>query len=777
MARRGEAERSNGLSEDFAYATSEGRDGVVWSTHPVYGIVQARGASSDQARLGNGYRAIHDSDGNVWVATIGKGLWRVRLETGAPGDRIQVAPAPALPGDAAQALFEDRERNIWVGTPTGLHRLTRKPLTAVANAGPILAIEATAGGPGIWAGTLFDGLVRFSWDGQAWRRTVHSSSDVAVRSFHRDRAGTLWIGTTEGGLGRLDRDRPSLVARTPDSTQVWWITSDPQGTLWLGDRRRLFRYEQRLVEASFPWATRGVQLGTADAHGNLWIAFDDGTIGVADAAGALREVAGLAPGNRTVHVMVEDASGTLWVGASDGLYRHDGDRLRPVQLSSEWPGNQVWAIVEDDQRFLWVNTDLGLLRIHPGEVAKAADPAHRIRYQFFDGNDGLAGASVEYLRAAKSSDSTLWFARGGALTAIEPAALAPTADAGPSAVQIESVATERGGLDITTARDLSAGTRRLDFTFSILHLSPTPRLRFRHRLDGFDRDWRDAGTRTTASYTNLPPGSYRLVVEAYSTQGTYGQAATWSFELPPTLYETRAFRVFALCAVSMLVVIAWWLRTRIVRRQFAAVLAERARVSREIHDTLLQGVLGISLHLDHLQHAPPLDDAENRRRFERLRLQLEAYIRDARQSILDLRSPVFEHRTFEEALNELAARLTADSDLRFSVKVRGKPRECPARVENELMRIAHEAIVNAVRHSGGTSIQVELRFDDAAIVLRVTDDGHGFDLERASSFDTKRFGLQSMKERAKSFGGDLSVVTGMDRGTDVEAVFPMRAAV
>ena len=243
---------------------------------------------------------------------------------------------------------------------------------------------------------------------------------------------------------------------------------------------------------------------------------------MADAAGALREVAGLAPGNRTVHVMVEDASGTLWVGASDGLYRHNGDRLRPIQLSSDWPGNQVWAIVEDDQRFLWVNTDLGLLRIHPGEVAKATDPAHRIRYQFFDGNDGLAGASVEYLRAAKSSDSTLWFARGGALTAIEPAALAPTADAGLSTVQIESVETERGGLDITTARDLSAGTRRLDFTFSILHLSPTPRLRFRHRLDGFDRDWRDAGTRTTASYTNLPPASYRLVVEAYSTQGTYG---------------------------------------------------------------------------------------------------------------------------------------------------------------------------------------------------------------------------------------------------------------
>jgi signal transduction histidine kinase/ligand-binding sensor domain-containing protein len=764
------------LSKDFAYAASESRGtGDLWSTHPVYGIVHSGGASGDPLRLGNGYRAIHDSDGNLWVATIGKGLWRVRLTTGTESRQMHVAPAPALPGDAALALFEDRERNIWIGTPTGLHRLTRKPLTPVANAGPILAIEATADGPGIWAGTLFDGLVRFSRDGNMWRRSVHSSPDVVVRQFHRDRAGTLWIGTSRG-LGRVDGDRPVLLARTPAT--VWWLTSDPQGTLWLGDRRRLLRYDRgRLEETHFPWMASPVELGAADREGRLWIAFSDGTIGVLDAAGAFRGVPGLAPAARTVHTIFEDSSGTLWVGASDGLYRYGDDRLRAIQLSSEWPGNQVWAIVEDDQRFLWVNTDLGLLRIPPGELESATDPGHRLQYHFFDGNDGLAGASVEYLRAVKSSDATVWFARGGALTAIEPGALTTAAHAPAAVVQIESIETDRGRLDMSTERALSAGTRRLDFTFSVLHLSPTPRLRFRHRLDGFDGDWRDAGTRTTASYTNLPPGSYRLVVEAYSTLGTFGQAATWTFELPPRLFETRGFRIFAAFALTAIVAVAWWLRTRLVRRQFAAVLAERARVSREIHDTLLQGVLGISLHLDHLQHAPPLDDAENRRRFERLRLQLEAYIRDARQSILDLRSPVLEHRTFEEALNELAARLTADSGLRFSVKVRGKPRECPARVENELLRIAHEAIVNAVRHSGGTSIQVELRFDDDAIVLRVTDDGRGFDLERASVLEPRKFGLLSMRERAKSFGGELSVVTGITRGTDVEAVFPMRAAV
>ena len=276
------------LSEDFAYATSEGRDGAVWSTHPAYGVVQVRGTSSDQARLGNGYRAIHDSDGNVWVATIGKGLWRVRLDTAVQGDRIQVAPAPALPGDAAQALFEDRERNIWVGTPTGLHRLTRKPLTAVANAGPILAIEASAGGPGIWAGTLFDGLVRFSWDGQTWRRTVHSSPDLVVRSFHRDRAGTLWLGTIRGRAWPT-RSRPSSRSwrERPIRRRSGGLPRIRAGTLWLGDRRRLFtvRAAPGRGQLSLGDARRSAW-HSATPHGNLWIAFDDGTIGVADAAGA-----------------------------------------------------------------------------------------------------------------------------------------------------------------------------------------------------------------------------------------------------------------------------------------------------------------------------------------------------------------------------------------------------------------------------------------------------------------------------------------------------------
>jgi signal transduction histidine kinase len=213
-----------------------------------------------------------------------------------------------------------------------------------------------------------------------------------------------------------------------------------------------------------------------------------------------------------------------------------------------------------------------------------------------------------------------------------------------------------------------------------------------------------------------------------------------------------------------------------VHRQFAAVLAERARVSREIHDTLLQGVVGIALQLDHLEQTQTGDSKENARRFERLRLHLEAYVRDARRSILDLRSPVLEQQTFEGALNEIGARLTADTNIDFSVEVKGKPRGCSPRMENELLRIAHEAIANAVRHSHASAIHVQLRFEEQSVALRVTDDGCGFNVERVAADSHARFGLVSMKERAKTLGGELRVDTAVHRGTDVEAVFPIRAA-
>lgn len=767
------------LAKDAVWAITQSPKGDLWITHPTFGFGRPNDDFHDARRLGNGYRMIRDRRGQLWVATIGGGLWLVHMGNGGSPEAAGVTPVPAVPGDSAQALFEDRDGNIWIGTPSGLHRLTRKILAPVASAGPVLSIEAASKGSDIWAGTRY-GLVRFSHQGREWRRTVHSSPDIQVNALHHDRQGVLWVGTNKG-LARLEGDRAVVLPRTAISPAVYWLTSDSKNTLWLGNRQHLFRLASGVpVEVPLGPDTPALSFATADDQGRLWLAFENGGIGLVDAEGRFvqwQNPDGLARVERWIYAIVQDSRGIVWIGASDGLHRYDDNgRFSTARFASPRPGNGVWAIVEDEEGYLWLNADIGLLRIHPDEVVTAAaNTSHPMRYRLFDGSDGLAGASVRFLRAARAGDSTLWFARGGALTVVNPRALVPGSGQSGAAVRIESASTEQGAFDVATGRSLAAGTRRLDLAFSVLQLSPSPRLRFRHRLVGFEDEWRDAGTRGTASYTNLSPGTYNFEVEAYSTEGVFARAAAWEFRVPPTVYQTRAFQLVLGFGVAAIISGAWWLRTGIVRRQFSAVLAERARVSREIHDTLLQGVVGIALQLDHLQHSQEDDPADNARRYERLKLHLEAYIKDARHSIRDLRSPVLERHTFEQALNEMGSRLRSGTSIDLSVRVQGKPRDLPARMENELLRIGHEAIVNAVRHANPSRIDVELRFDDASVALRIRDDGCGFELPHLSRESSRQFGLVSMHERARAMGGVLRVETSVHNGTDVEAVLPVHA--
>jgi signal transduction histidine kinase/ligand-binding sensor domain-containing protein len=765
------------VSEGVVWDVTDDSSGELWITHPTFGFMRLRNSEHSSIHLGNAYRMICDGQGYFWVATLGRGLWRVRVASGNAPDAIAVAPVPTLQGDSTQALFEDREGDIWIGTPTGLHRLARKPLVAIANAGPILSMEAMTDRSGIWAGAMFDGLLQFSRDGDTWRRAFHSGPGLSVRSLHRDASGTLWLGTNRG-LGRVVDGRMVFVSPRSDAAAVSWLTSNKRGILWFGDGRHLYQFaDGRISEVRLDSVMKPVTFANSDRQGRLWIAFDGGIIGRIDSNGqfSLLNRGDPITSDGVLYSMFDDSRGDVWFGASDGLYRYGKDRFWPVRVSTEWPGNQVWAIVEDDQHLLWLNTGLGVLRVHPDELARAAaDPAYQIRYRLFDGNDGLGGATVSYLQATRGSDGMLWFARGGVLTAVDPLAVQSNDQGERNRVAIESVTTDRGPFDLSAGSALPASTSRLDVTFSMLHLSPRPRLRFRHRLEGFTSDWTDAGTRPVISYSNLSPGSYKLVIEAYSTDGTFGRASTWDFQLPPTLYQTRTFRALVVLALGAIIAMAWWRRTQNVHRQYAAVLAERARVSREIHDTLLQGVVGISLQLYRLQHSHSAEPEENAEQFERLRLQLEAYVRDARQSILDLRSPVLERRSLEEAFNEMGARLTEGTGIALSMRVRGKPRECPARMENELLRIGHEAIANAVRHAKAFRIDVELRFEDESVVLRVTDDGCGFNLEHASHHSTKHFGLRGMSERARSLGGDFRIATSSANGTGVEAILPIR---
>ncbi len=746
---------ANGISRE----TSEGADGALWMTDPVHGV-RRHGERAPLSGFGGwGTRLLHDSSGNLWVGTTGQGLWRIRATTGTATPLIEMATMQTgLSSNAVQCLFEDRDGNIWVGTMLGLHSLTPQQLTPLASGMVVRAVLPDPDGS-VWVGTT-SGLQQFRHEFGDWRgRRLGEALDI--RSLFRDASGTAWA-TTDRGLRVLSGGRllpsarhpeiaspcpagaPSEPVRTASDTAAWRPVCGARDVMWAAtDTRSLTLRRGDRTIATIPRAP--------------WPS---------------------AAGPYNVDAIFEDALGSTWVGGTGGLWRiRDGD-VRHRGEREGLPARRVMAIAQSEDGFLWLAVDRGapyagrraaLVRFHPTDFDRSAGAntpftGHRI----YDILNGLAGVPLGSAAAARSTDGSLWFAIGGNLTVVDPKELAREQAHAEAPARIVGATIDDRPAPATGV--LPAGTRKLQLDYTALRLTSSRQTRFRYRLDGFDREWVDAGGRRQAYYTNLPPGQYVFHAQASDHSGTWsGPEAQWSFTLQPAFRQTRWF--YALCGLGILMA-AWGTahaRGWILHRQFAAALAERTRLSREIHDTMLQSLVGIALQVQAIarQCGPHASDQQSQ--LVALRRQVEQYLREARQAILDLRSPMLEVGDLATALAEIGHR-TAKGPTRVEVAAGTIDGLAPA-IEGELLRIGQEAITNAARHAGATRIRVDLRQDSDLILLRVTDDGRGFDVDAMASAATGHYGLTGMRERAARAGGRLTVRSSCD-GTFVEASVP-----
>jgi signal transduction histidine kinase len=197
-------------------------------------------------------------------------------------------------------------------------------------------------------------------------------------------------------------------------------------------------------------------------------------------------------------------------------------------------------------------------------------------------------------------------------------------------------------------------------------------------------------------------------------------------------------------------------------------------VAREIHDTLLQSLVGVALEFDdisgQLDSASPLN-----RQVRRVREQVEHYIRETRQSIWDLRSPTLAETDLLTALRDFGEAAVAGSRAQFQFTSEGLPRRLAPRVEEQLLRIGQEAITNAVRHASAQLIRMEVSYGPDSVRLRVFDDGRGFDTDQVFQVHGSHWGVTSMRERAQHIGAEFNLASQPGGGTVVEAAVPVSA--
>jgi signal transduction histidine kinase/ligand-binding sensor domain-containing protein len=720
-----------------------------------------------------GWRIIRDGRGGLLVASFSGGLFRVANPTGADPLLEPVEYEHRLRG-SPRALYRDRDDNIWVGMRGGLLRLSENtfqsagPLDGLNHDG-VRAVEVAADGS-IWIATT-QALNRLAGDSR------QSFAIPQTRALHGERSGAMWVATDDivarYAMGRLIKERipdvkASRVNGLTTTTEGLWLCTAYRGVLsWNG--RTLTSHQQ-------PGAS-GRQCASilADRQDRVWAGFGGGGVALYEhgRVRALTEQDGLAPGS--VWQIVQGNDDAVWFATSGGVSRYQNGRFTSVTAGQAPINGVVPVLVVDRQGYVWVGIQSGavLMRFHAGEMDKVEQQRnHRLAYTLYDESDGLQPGTQMWQSGAagvRDTDGRIWVVNGPGVTIIDPQQLREARRASPPSLDAVTVDGERVN-PAAVRRFANGSTVQLEYT--ALSLSATSKLRFRHLLDGADADWVYDADGRRATYANLRAGDYRFRVSA-TEGGQWTEPSLWAFTVEPPFYLSRWFLIAAGTVLVGGMAAAARLRVRAVKTRYALVIAERTRLSREIHDTLLQSLAALAPELEALAtRVPPRDDSMPSE-LRRLRRQVDRSVRDARASILELRRHPIRTPRLAESLTQLADETETRHGVRPMVVVVGRrPDHVSPDVDLQLFRIAQEAVTNAVRHGGPTRIDMSLVFDESQVALTIADDGCGFDAHAQASPlpETEHFGLITMRERAERVGGGLRIESAPDTGTTVHAV-------
>lgn len=726
---------------------------------------------------------LSDTDGALWLGTSGQGLLHVYQ-----GHVDRYDHADGLSSDTVLVLFEDREHNIWIGTDRGIDRF---------RALPVVTLSTREGLSGDTAGSVFA-----SKDGSVWvgtgaglnrvrdrSVTVYSNRDGlpsnGIQTILEDHSGGLWVGTTAGlAYSSNSRFRPVDL---PDGAKIRSLAAgaeEPDGVVWLSDvEHGLIQLRDGHIEKVLPWSLFENKQGYAllgDRKGQgLWMGFRQGGIAYYTADKITRRYSGsdgLAPGTITdLHL---DKTGALWIAAEGGLSRLRDGRILTLTTANGLGCDRVHTVIEDDDEALWLNTACGLIRIARGDLsAWIGNPRGRVNAKLFGPADGmrvrtaLGGYSR---RSAKSTDGRLWFPVLDAVAVVDPRHLPENRVAPP--VQIEQLIVDRKPYAIHPGLMLPPLTRDLQIDYTAFSFAAPEQVRFRYKLEGYDNDWSAATSLRQAQYTNLAPRRYQFRLLAANNDGVWNEVgASIDFGIRPTFYQTTWFKWSSFAAFGGLLWMAYRLRVRHVAAQislrFEERLSERTRISRELHDTLLQNITGFALQLGGLSKTVTEPESAKERLVD-LRRQAEEWLREARDSVWDLRAPVSEGQDFLESLRIVGQQLTAGNQVRFHIAVSGAGRETSIKVRKNLLRIVQEATRNAIQHGGARQIDVRISYlNPDEIRLQISDDGCGFNLEEGSH-KLGHFGLTTMQERAERIGANLKITSAPGQGAEIEVVLP-----
>jgi signal transduction histidine kinase/ligand-binding sensor domain-containing protein len=776
-------------------------DGKIWATatHEVIRVERPEDLQrSTVVRISgiSGSLLAVDNAGNLWAGDIGPLSRATARDLHRDGEtELVVRPqrfshADGLSSSSISALLEDREGNIWVGTGAGLDRFSDSS---------VLRYDQSCEDPGLVAGEAGALWVACNQDGAALEeiregvvRTYPNAETWSVA--YRDPQGNIWIAG-RAGIGRLVNGHVVGTSPIPENARgfpVQALVRDDSGALWVSIvRRGIYRYldgewsEYGNVEA-LPRGPAVVE--TADGTGSIWFGYPKSR--VARMNSRVVQLFDATQGLNVGNVQAILARGAeVWVGGELGFARFDGTRFAAVRGSSGTSFKGISGIVSTRDGDFWLNTIAGIVHIARQEIERVVrNPADPVKFETFDYLDGVPGTAVQ-LRplpsAVETTDGHIWFAMSAGIVSIDVAHLVRNTLPPPVTIWSLTSGPKRYPIPVSGLL-LPAHTASLQIEYSAGSLTVPERVHFRYKLEGLDRDWQEAGGRREALYTNLGPGHYTFRVTAANNDGVWNEAgASLDFAVSPAFYQTAWFRGLCMLALLLLLWELYQVRIRQLQRRFniglEATVNERTRIARELHDTLLQTLHGLMFQFQAARNLMPRRPDEALRSLDDAINETKKALGESREAIQGLRSESRAQGNLSERLmsssRQLAASAVNEAPPQLDLVEEGEPQTLSSAVGNEVYRIGLELIRNAYQHAQARRIEVEVRYGDQILRMRIRDDGIGIDPHVSKEGGRAgHWGLPGIRERAERIGARLDLWSELGRGTEVELQVPAAVA-
>jgi ligand-binding sensor domain-containing protein/signal transduction histidine kinase len=790
----------NGLASDRIFALALDRQGQLWSggVGGVSRYTSGRFVPIAVPGLATATLLAFDpnsKDDAIWTGSTGQGLFRLTPQ----GTQRMRAPQ-GLTSDELWLIYFSRDGSLWLGAVNGLNQLSDGAVTSYGigegSLKSTLGMQSSAGPNGeLWFG--------------------HGNYQV----YERDGKLVPMVSTSAvARRGLPKQEAPQDPPRGPGAISIWvhsnyrnsrgLVLTDNLGYTVLSDGT----HEQRLP--SIHWNSVGSML--IDRNGTIWVAGSEIGVRAYTAYGppqSYTTINGLDDNN--AGALAEDAAGNIWVATLSGLNlihhgivthivsRADVTAIVPSSDGSIWassesgliyvpaahkpvqifttqdnlPTSVIEGLAEDTQGYLWLGTQQGIVRVNKADLL-APGGKNAGAPVVFDIGDGFRNAQLRPNSVFSSRHGDIWFITLEELATIDPLGIQirPLA---PVIIDRVDIDDQKTAFAPVSSLAIPAGRHRLKIRYTLPEFRIPSRIHFRYRLEGWDKNWIEADTLRDANYTGIPPGHYTFRV---ANSDGYGNWSPVEGVLPiivtPYFYQTGWFLVL----VALLIGICIWQLHRMRVAQVSARingrmqerLQERTRIARELHDTLLQGMLGVSMEM-YAASQQVFSQTSVTSMLGHASQRLREIAEQSRRAVENLRSPMIVPDPLESMLALALRDMNLPSSIEVQINSVGNHLDLRPPVQSEIEQIAREAIANAVRHSGANMIRLDIMYQPSHFFMSITDSGSGIDQETQTSGREGHWGIAGMRERAKSIGGRLRILPHSPSGTVVE--LSLRAAV